>query len=428
MVRRILVVAHRYAGLAMAAFLVLIGLTGSVLAFLPELERTIAPELFAPVRSGDPLDAAALIVRAEVLEPRARVTSVSLRQEDTAILSVIPRMDPVSGRPFALDFTQIFLDPYTGRELARRTYGNLSQGRINLMPFIYLLHQNLAWRGTGSTVLGVVALIWTLDCFVGLYLTFPPRRRARGRSLTAGSAWWHRWRPSWLVKWGGSPFRMNFHLHRAGGLWVWLPVLVFAWSSVYLNLYDVYAPVTRLVLDYPLVNNHHSEELTTPVPDPTMTWREAQEASERFLAEEARTSGITKRFLESFSYSASSGTYAYRLSSSRDFQDRGGRTYVILDGNTGGLREFRLPNGQHSGATFTNWIYALHMANVFGTPFRIFVFVCGLIITMLSVTGVYVWWKKRGFRKHVDARLADSRTGAAAGVPASAILTSGSGR
>ena len=43
----------------------------------------------------------------------------------------------------------------------------------------------------------------------------------------------------------------------------------------------------------------------------------------------------------------------------------------------------------------TTWLIELHMANLFGLPYRIFVCVLGLVIVMLSVTGVYIWWKKR---------------------------------
>lgn len=32
---------------------------------------------------------------------------------------------------------------------------------------------------------------------------------------------------------------------------------------------------------------------------------------------------------------------------------------------------------------------------VFGLPYRIFVCILGLVITTLSVTGVYIWWRKR---------------------------------
>ena len=68
---------------------------------------------------------------------------------------------------------------------------------------------------------------------------------------------------------------------------------------------------------------------------------------------------------------------------------------INFDADTGELISFEAPTGEHSGNTVTNWLRALHMADVFGLPYRIFVCVLGLIITMLSVTGVYIWWKKR---------------------------------
>ena len=40
--------------------------------------------------------------------------------------------------------------------------------------------------------------------------------------------------------------------------------------------------------------------------------------------------------------------------------------------------------------------------------YRIFVVVVGLVIVMLSVTGVYVWWKKRKARIHANSRAASA--------------------
>jgi uncharacterized iron-regulated membrane protein len=57
-----------------------------------------------------------------------------------------------------------------------------------------------------------------------------------------------------------------------------------------------------------------------------------------------------------------------------------------------------LPQGQYSGNTLTAWLMALHMANVFGLPYRIFVCLLGLAIVMLAVTGVVIWLKKRRVR------------------------------
>jgi uncharacterized iron-regulated membrane protein len=84
--------------------------------------------------------------------------------------------------------------------------------------------------------------------------------------------------------------------------------------------------------------------------------------------------------------------------SSRDIQDKRGRTRVFFDANDGSLKLVLLPTGQFSGNTITSWLIALHDANVFGLPYRIFVSALGLVIAMLSVTGVYIWWKKRKAR------------------------------
>ncbi len=91
---------HRWAGLAIAAFLIVVGLTGNLLAFYPELNRLFNSRAY-----------------------------------------------------------------------------QITEGWHNLMPFIYKLHYSLALGSFGIWVLGICALIWTLDCFVEFYLTLPQRRR-----------------------------------------------------------------------------------------------------------------------------------------------------------------------------------------------------------------------------------------------------------
>ncbi|MGH8509951.1 MAG: PepSY domain-containing protein [Gammaproteobacteria bacterium] len=77
--RKLFVLIHRYVGLAMTVFLILVGVTGSVLAFYYEFDRWLNPELLTvPVRDGPMLDPFTLRERAEILEPRARVDGVSL--------------------------------------------------------------------------------------------------------------------------------------------------------------------------------------------------------------------------------------------------------------------------------------------------------------------------------------------------------------
>ena len=86
-----------------------------------------------------------------------------------------------------------------------------------------------------------------------------------------------------------------------------------------------------------------------------------------------------------FSFDSEKGLYSYKVRGSRDIQDRRGNTEILFDADTGELRQLILPSGQYAGNTVTSWLYALHEANVFGMPYRIFVSVLGLAITMLSV-------------------------------------------
>ena len=87
--------------------------------------------------------------------------------------------------------------------------------------------------------------------------------------------------------------------------------------------------------------------------------------------------------------------YVYDTKSSADVQDHGGNTRVVIDANSGAVKQVLLPTGQYSGNTITSWLLALHTANIWGLPYKIFVCVLGLVIVMLSVTGVLIWLKKR---------------------------------
>jgi uncharacterized iron-regulated membrane protein len=77
------------------------------------------------------------------------------------------------------------------------------RGVRNLMPFVYELHYSLALGSRGMLLMGVVALLWAVDCFAGAALTVP-----RGRP------WLQKWAPAWRLK----RQRLTYDLHRASGL------------------------------------------------------------------------------------------------------------------------------------------------------------------------------------------------------------------
>jgi len=393
MTRHFWVLLHRYTGLAMAGFLIIVGLTGSLLAFNSELEHAITPQLYAVDTGGARLAAAALIARAEALVPTAEVNYLSLGDAESVLASMSPRIDAATGKAYELGFDQLILNPYTGQELGRRTWGEISEGMINLMPFVYKLHFNLALGEVGMWALGITALVWTLDCFVGFYLTLPATKKSQNTPRT--KSFWQRWQPAWLIKWRGSKHRINFDLHRAGGLWLWIMLLIFAWSSVSMNLWDtVYTKTTQLVFDF------HApwtdlKKLDKPLEQPAIGWPQALNIAEALMAKTAAEQGFSVEQPIAIWLNREQGVYVYNVRSSRDIQDKQGNTRIFFDANTGEQRLQLLPSGQYNGNTITSWLIALHMANVFGMPYRIFVCVLGLAIIMLSVTGVIIWLRKR---------------------------------
>ncbi|WP_292985723.1 PepSY domain-containing protein [Nitrosomonas sp.] len=73
---------HRWAGLSIAGFLMVVSLTGSILAFYEELEQIINPYWY-PVHARDTaLDAATLAERVEAREPRLLVRKIELQGFD----------------------------------------------------------------------------------------------------------------------------------------------------------------------------------------------------------------------------------------------------------------------------------------------------------------------------------------------------------
>ncbi|WP_024881947.1 PepSY-associated TM helix domain-containing protein [Methylosinus sp. LW3] len=395
MIRSIFVFLHRLVGLAMTGFLIVVALSGSLLAFNTELERVFAPQLFAAPQQGvAPLDLATLAERAQAIVPDRRVGSVLYAEPDQVLVNFAHPIDRATGKPGPVTgFDQLFLDPWTGQELGRRTRGDISEGLVNLMPFIYKLHWTLVLGTLGSFTLGIVAIAWTIDCFVGFYLTLP-------NSL---GGFFRRWKTAWLVKWRGGTYRVNFDLHRASGLWLWPMLFVFAWSSVLFNMKPVYFWVTEKIFDYQSPMVILKEVMARGVNDaPALDWRAARANGKRLAAELAKERGFRIVAPLGLAYSSMGGVYSYEIRTDRDVFERspkGGGTVIAFDGNDGSLVRLRLPTGEHAGNTVESWLYALHMTRVFGRPFQIFVCALGLFVTLLSVTGVYIWLKKRRARK-----------------------------
>jgi PepSY-associated TM region len=260
----------------------------------------------------------------------------------------------VTGKDYDISFKWLILDPWTGKEIGRRNpEGDPSQGLVNLVPVIFERHRSMALGGTGVWVLGIVSLIWTLDCFTGFYLTLP----------VAIENFWRRWKPSWLMKWLASFFRVNFDLHQASGLWLWPMLFVFAWSSVMLDLIPVYDWVTGALFDYPSPMDEFMS--WPPHPDeqpPKLDWRAAQATGARLMEEQALSHGFTCKQATGRAYLRGGiGVYTYSGLSSLDVL-RGGDTAVFFR-----RRHWRTPETEFADRP-AQWPYGEPLAQ--GAAFR----------------------------------------------------------
>jgi uncharacterized iron-regulated membrane protein len=390
--RAAMVFVHRWVGLAMAAFLVLEGVTGSVLAFEAPIDRWLAPASFAspPHPGAAPLSLSALAIGFEQREPRARVGYFSI-DGGRATLAVLPRADAATGRPYRLGFDHVIVDPWTGRELLRQRYGDLAQGPVNFVPFLYELHQNLALGPWGTILLGVVAVVWTLDCFLAVYLTLPV---SWGRFLA-------RWKTAWAIKWPTSGFRFTFDLHRATGLWLWAALFVFAWSSVMLTLpAQVYGPVNGLLFNYRSdAQTFALMDRRRPEPNPRIGWREAERLGAGYMAAAAAKHGFAIVRPYGMAYIPEWAVYTYAVASPANVQASSWGASLWLDGDTGQLVELDLPAGQPTGNAVDAWLRALHFGDLQDAlAYRAFVCALGVLVTALTVTGVLIWLRKRSGR------------------------------
>lgn len=391
--RQFWVVAHRWAGLTLALFLIVVGFTGALLPWNQELTLLARPSLSRAAPPGPGARVLDGITLAEHVERqtggKVGFIRLDIAPDHIALLSVEPR----AGGSLAYD--TVWADPYTGAIRLKYRDGVLADGPQSIMPFLYSVHRELALGTIGQYALGIAALIWTIDCLIGFYLTLPVRQRyIPGKPLSAPS-WWARWRPAWRVRWRGARHKLTFDLHRAGGLWVWPILFVFAWSSVGLNLREVHTPVMRL---FGAMEPADIPARVTPLTNPPIPLREALLRGNHLLRAINRRREFKVVQPGWINYDADRAAYRYNVRSSLDVMSEGGRTTVSFSGIDGRLLAFDPPLDDNPANNFTMWLYMLHFTQVFGLPYRIFVSAIGLLIVMLSVTGVLIWMKKRSAR------------------------------
>lgn len=166
-------------------FLIISGLTGAVISWDHEIDEWLNPDLYL-VNSHDafhaPVDLAK-VIKADGSRGQVLYVPLHFGAGHSAGYLVQPRIDAASGKPLALDYTPVFINPVTTGIVGRRDLNSVSLSTRTLMPYLCNLHKSLQMpelRGSdrvGYQFMGIIAPVWLLDSFVAITLTWSLRRR-----------------------------------------------------------------------------------------------------------------------------------------------------------------------------------------------------------------------------------------------------------
>jgi uncharacterized iron-regulated membrane protein len=351
-VRKISIVVHRYVGLAAAAFLVVSGLTGSILAFESEFDRWTHPSLWrvAPESSRLSEQTLADLVVREMTSP-----------ESTAKIELIEFGGNRGAQVFDLaDGRRVFVNPYRGSILGVRNAGPSASDKFFFT--VRQLHIRLLAGIWGRWIVEIASGALLLLIPTGIYL------------------WWDRKRAN--VKWKASWRRVNWDLHNVLGLYGFAVMVILAGSGLLISfpgpLYFVTGSAPQMVEALPR---------STPPENPSANFHEP-ELDKFMLAAE----------------SALPGSVAIRIQLPRgprspvQLQTRGSETSspntVYLDRYDGHILRVDDSNKRSPALRAFRTNQAVHTGTIWGLASKIVVSLSSLMLAASVITGFIVWWRK----------------------------------
>ncbi|MGE6794292.1 PepSY-associated TM helix domain-containing protein [Psychrobacter okhotskensis] len=422
---------HRYTGLVMAGFLLLAGLTGALLAFHHELDDLFNHKLARVEAQNTPIQSVAALHDSVIRTyPQYGFSSLptTIEASKSAVFSVDRWRGNASSDAPEPTFHEVYVDPYTGAIIGTRD--KEAWAWQNTMWKVFWLHRDLLLGDIGKWVLGIVSLVWTINCFIGFYLTFPRAIKKKAQNQTSPkkrASFFKRWLPAWKIRTKTNTFKLNYDLHHAFGLWLWVMLFVIAWSSVGFNLKPVYQPVMQAVVG--LTPRERGRPSTKPAPNKTVenqgradksinsntTVNDSRNTADAiaqavnksnsiaYLSAQAdiaaRQNGTAVQQLLGIRWVAEDEQWQMRFKTDRDIGTHSGASSITVDAATGEVARVSFGYQSGFGNKVDQWLSTLHMGHIGqGWSHRLyqaFLAMIGLAVAVLSGTGVYLWWKGR---------------------------------
>jgi uncharacterized iron-regulated membrane protein len=221
--RRALFQVHLWTGVTVGLYILIVSLSGSAVVFRRELAKAlVSPTLVSPV--GRRLSTEELAAAVRKAYPRLSLIKIwEPSRADVAVEVWLSRGTNAGG----YGRRERLFDPYTGRDL-----GDSVPYQPRLVGWLVDLHDDLLGGRRGRLVNGVGAICLTALSLTGLIIWWP------------GAA---RWRRSLIVRTGAGWPRFAWDLHSAIGLWMFLFVLMWGVSGIYLAFPDPFSTLVDLI-------------------------------------------------------------------------------------------------------------------------------------------------------------------------------------
>jgi uncharacterized iron-regulated membrane protein len=352
-VRKLIFDIHLWVGLSVGLLLVLAGLTGSLLVFDEEIDAALNPGLLQVAPGGERAPLQQVVASVAAAYPEHPVSYIRMPRAPGETYEVTT----AGAAPL-----EIFVDPYRGTVLGAR---GTTEGFVNTL---HDLHVHLLSGETGETVMGVVGLLTLLLVVTGAVVWWPGVRR-----------WWEGFTVRWRANWK----RMNFDLHRAGGIWSAMFLAVTAATGAGLIFHDAFLAAANRITASP-----ESPPPPAVVPRPGEAWLPLDSLLRQ--ADRALPGG-------EITYVAFPAAPEAPLSVRKYFDAAlhpNGRSFVYLDPWTGRTLAVERALGAPAGMRALNLLYPLHIGSFGGVAVQVVYALLGLSPLVLFVTGGLMWWNR----------------------------------
>ena len=362
--RRILHALHLWIGLVLGIPLVVIGLSGSVLVFEDELREWLEPAGHAVI--GEPRPLGDILLAAQAAAPAGtKPLFVSVPGEPKTLATVRFAAPGAAPGPGGI---QVQVDPVSLGASARPANAGWLRQMFNLHAQLFVPGRDgrrlVGWFGVAMVALGISGMVMWWPRSGRWTAAFAVDRRARGA-------------------------RFLREVHRVVGIWCWLVFMAVSVSSVYLAFPQTLGDAVRRVLPgrdlrltaAPRVTPAEGVRPLDIDGAVALVRSELPDAAPRLVALPQRAD------------------QPFRINLAPPGHARGTPMITaFVDPWAGRVFEIRNPRDFTLGETILAWQHAIHAGDGFGWPWRLLVFVSGILPALFAGTGIGLWALRRARR------------------------------